>query len=380
MRAAPLEWLGPQVRRARAPVAVERRRPFTLIDYRRSREVPTRQEEAEGELGQRRGGTREGASRRARSRRRTSSAPFTGDAEGVVPRSSSRTSTARSQLSRRWTTFCTERFVDPPSLRRRCAPRCRRCGRLAGSCWRASWSWSPDAEPVPGTDHRRSGGRALPLARRLAAAAGRGTGEPGRRAAGRARRPRSWVAAAARKLRQERPTDPASYLLLRGSAGASCAPAAARHRPAAAGAPADGGADAAQAACCWTRWPELLNAAEEVMAQPAGRGWLDLQRYALTAATAGQRVRGGGRRHPRRAAHAAGRPADLLPAQTLMDDSPPPTPRRAPGCATRSCCRTATEVEDAGGAAAARRCARRRVGHRAGTGARRRRRAAPWSC
>jgi len=31
------------------------------------------------------------------------------------------------------------------------------------------------------------------------------------------------------------------------------------------------------------KWPELLDAGEDVMATPLGRGWLDLQRYELTA-------------------------------------------------------------------------------------------------
>jgi len=32
------------------------------------------------------------------------------------------------------------------------------------------------------------------------------------------------------------------------------------------------------------KWAELLDAAENIMATPNGRGWLDLQRYELTAA------------------------------------------------------------------------------------------------
>ena len=31
------------------------------------------------------------------------------------------------------------------------------------------------------------------------------------------------------------------------------------------------------------KWPQLLEAGEGVMATPAGRGWLDLQRYVLSA-------------------------------------------------------------------------------------------------
>jgi hypothetical protein len=70
------------------------------------------------------------------------------------------------------------------------------------------------------------------------------------------------------------------------------------------------------------RWEELLEAAEEVMATPNGRGWLDLQRYCVTAcdglgaeyAPVGAAIRG--------ALAALLRDRPDLPAQTLADDSP----------------------------------------------------------
>jgi hypothetical protein len=70
------------------------------------------------------------------------------------------------------------------------------------------------------------------------------------------------------------------------------------------------------------RWPELLDAAEEVMATPIGRGWLDLQRYALTACdaigadhiTVGDAIRG--------ALRTLLRDVPSLPDSTLMDDLP----------------------------------------------------------
>jgi type VI secretion system protein ImpA len=69
-------------------------------------------------------------------------------------------------------------------------------------------------------------------------------------------------------------------------------------------------------------WPNLLEAAEEVMAGPCGRGWLDLQRYVLTA------LDGMGERY-RAAAEAVRQELALLlrdvpelVGKTLMDDTP----------------------------------------------------------
>jgi type VI secretion system protein ImpA len=69
-------------------------------------------------------------------------------------------------------------------------------------------------------------------------------------------------------------------------------------------------------------YAELLEAAEEVMATPYGRGWLDLQRYAIGAcdalgsgfAPAASAVRG--------ALRGLLRDLPELPSHTLMDDSP----------------------------------------------------------
>jgi type VI secretion system protein ImpA len=70
------------------------------------------------------------------------------------------------------------------------------------------------------------------------------------------------------------------------------------------------------------RWAELLEQGEQLMATPQGRGWLDLQRYVVTACV---------RLGPTYDAVAAGIRAELLalldalpqlPEVTLMDDTP----------------------------------------------------------
>lgn len=91
------------------------------------------------------------------------------------------------------------------------------------------------------------------------------------------------IVGAARYLRRANPRSPAPYLMLRGfrwgelGSGADLDPKLLAAPPTSLrthlkGLLLDG------------RWPELLDAAEDVLATPHGRGWLDLQRYELTAA------------------------------------------------------------------------------------------------
>lgn len=90
------------------------------------------------------------------------------------------------------------------------------------------------------------------------------------------------IAAAARFLRRADPTNPAPYLMLRGLRWGEIRKA--------------GGLDVRLLEAPATElrrqlkslllasdWTGLLDAAEEVMAGPYGRGWLDLQRYVMTA-------------------------------------------------------------------------------------------------
>lgn len=132
------------------------------------------------------------------------------------------------------------------------------------------------------------------------------------------------VAVSARFLRKLDPTNPGPYLMLRGlrwgelRASATtgdlnpklleAAPTAVRSRLK--GLLLDG------------KWPELLEQCETVMASPQGRGWLDLQRYVLTAC---EKLGGSydavaaSLRDELRVLLAA---IPELPEMTLMDDAP----------------------------------------------------------
>lgn len=130
------------------------------------------------------------------------------------------------------------------------------------------------------------------------------------------------VAAAARFMRRERPTDPAPYLLLRGFRWGEIRANGRSIDPKLLVAPPTDVRTRLKMLLLDERWAELLDASEEVMATAYGRGWLDLQRYALTAAD-----RLGEPYEPVASALRSalrGLLQDLpeLPDLTLMDDSP----------------------------------------------------------
>src|SRR5438445_278411 len=130
------------------------------------------------------------------------------------------------------------------------------------------------------------------------------------------------IAGAARSLRRTDPRNPAPYLLLRGfrwgalrARGAELDPtlltaAPTQVRTHLKGLLLDG------------KWSDLLDAAEEVMATPHGRGWLDLQRYELTACEQLGTEYDFVTTAIREALVALIRDLPQLPDLTLMDDTP----------------------------------------------------------
>ena len=132
----------------------------------------------------------------------------------------------------------------------------------------------------------------------------------------------NWIAAAARQIRQENPTEPTSYLLLRGFRWGEIRSPDRRIDPKLLVAPSVDMRTRLKGLLIDMNWPDLLNLAEEVVALPQGRGWLDLQRYALTA------IDGMGAEYEavgssvREALRALLADLPALPEQTLMDDSP----------------------------------------------------------
>ena len=91
------------------------------------------------------------------------------------------------------------------------------------------------------------------------------------------------IASAARFLRRADPHNPASYLLLRGFRWGELRAHGGDLDPKLLTAPPTHVRTHIKSLMLDGKWPELLDAGEEVMATPYGRGWLDLQRYELTA-------------------------------------------------------------------------------------------------
>ena len=91
------------------------------------------------------------------------------------------------------------------------------------------------------------------------------------------------IAAAARYLRKEDPTNPAPYLLLRGYRWGELRANPADLDPRLLEAPATAARAKLKGLLLDARWQELLEQGEALMATAPARGWLDLQRYTLTA-------------------------------------------------------------------------------------------------
>ncbi|HET8654038.1 MAG TPA: type VI secretion system protein TssA [Longimicrobiaceae bacterium] len=91
----------------------------------------------------------------------------------------------------------------------------------------------------------------------------------------------SRVAGVARHLRQQAPTDPTPYLLLRALRFGEVRAQAGALDPKLLEAPSGPTRTQLKGLLLQGAWPQLIDAAEQVMATPAGRGWLDLQRYVV---------------------------------------------------------------------------------------------------
>jgi type VI secretion system protein ImpA len=91
------------------------------------------------------------------------------------------------------------------------------------------------------------------------------------------------VVSAARYLRRSEPQNPASYLLLRGFRWGEVRAGNTHLDPRLLEAPSSQVRTQLKTLLLEAKWAQLLEAAESVMATPVGRGWLDLQRYAVSA-------------------------------------------------------------------------------------------------
>jgi type VI secretion system protein ImpA len=91
------------------------------------------------------------------------------------------------------------------------------------------------------------------------------------------------IAIAARWLRRGEPTSPTSYMMLRALRWGELRAQAPEPDPRLLVAPQPASRTQLRTLMLDAKWAELLESAETVMSTLAGRGWLDLQRYALRA-------------------------------------------------------------------------------------------------
>ena len=279
MRAAPLEWVGLKLDFPVRMRAARQARAHDSVAATRSRAlVPTEAAAAE---------TRAKAATRASGDRERQD-----DARGDRQR---RSTPRRSRGSRRWSPTSTASLAALEearrSRRRRSSATPRRATRglrdaLERRAARRGVSSSSDKlelEPDP-VDVTAGAGVATraDVVPPASAAPAAGRSPPSRRRATTRRRASSAPRVSARATIR---SIPASYLCCAASAGVSCARSGALD-PKLLEAPPTSVRTTLKGLLLDSRWPELLEACEGVMGTPQGRGWLDLQRYALTACDA----------------------------------------------------------------------------------------------
>ena len=130
------------------------------------------------------------------------------------------------------------------------------------------------------------------------------------------------VATAARFLRKQDPTNPAPYLMLRGLRWGELRATAPDVQPKLLEAPPTAVRSRLKALMLDGKWSDLLEQCETVMATPNGRGWLDLQRYVVTACDRLGASYDGVATAVRAELHVLLAALPQLPEMTLMDDAP----------------------------------------------------------
>jgi type VI secretion system protein ImpA len=134
------------------------------------------------------------------------------------------------------------------------------------------------------------------------------------------------VIAAAEYLRKANPASPVSYLLLRGLRWGELRSHGGEAAEKLLAAPAPEARSRLRAHFVDERWDVLLDSAEQVMATPAGRGWLDLQFYAIRACEHLGEPRDDARRAILDALRSLLVDIPSLPNATLMDAMPTASP------------------------------------------------------
>jgi type VI secretion system protein ImpA len=130
------------------------------------------------------------------------------------------------------------------------------------------------------------------------------------------------VISAARWIRKSVPGNPSSYLMLRGLRWGELRANGRTPNPRLLEAPSSETRVRLKTLMLDAAWEQLLDAGEQVMGTPAGRGWLDLQRYVLTACAGLGSTYDAPATAIRGALRALLGDIPDLPSMSLMDDMP----------------------------------------------------------
>ena len=275
MRAAPLEWVGTKLDVSVRRIAIDKT-GHDFLQYKESRTVPT-EEAAAGSEEKR--AAREDAVMSGRATPEEIDAGFTatpkawfkalvGDIEATIGAVKALDSVSQ------------EKFADVAPSFGRLVETLEDCLRSANSQYKRKLELEPDpieAAPIDSGEVASSGaGTSGPGS--SGAAAGPLSAEPMSREDATSR-----IVGAARYLRNTDPYNPAAYLMLRGFRWGELRAKGGSVDPKLLEAPATNVRTNLKGLLLDAKWPELLAASENVMGTAQGRGWIDLQRYALTA-------------------------------------------------------------------------------------------------
>lgn len=314
LRIAPLEWVGQYLDMAAKFVPLTQS-GYSFIDYKASRAVGYEDDAADNPQ-------KVEARNKAMEAGKPSAEQFD-EAFGQTPKPFYKQLVAdlnASQASlKALDTLCEEKFTDEPPSFGKLRDALKEVHQVVGQLLAKKLETDPDP---PELEAAEEPGVAA------AAAAGSGEAGPPATAGGISAEPHSRDDAAsrigivARYLRNADPGDPAPYLMLRGFRWGELRAKGGEIDPKLLAAPPTDVRTRLKSAMLDSRWAQLLETGEDVMATPFGRGWLDLQRYVLAACD------GLGAQYHYVAAAVKGSLRSLLedvpqlPDLTLMDDSP----------------------------------------------------------
>ncbi len=275
MRAAPLEWVGTKLDVSVRRIPIDKS-GHDFLQYKESRTVPT--EDAANENSEKRT-ARDEAIANGRSTPEDLDSGFNATAK-IWFKTLVADIEATIDAVKALDTVSREKFADVAPSFGRLVDTLEDCLRLANAQYKRKLEIEPDpVEAIESVDVITADGATTSgSGSAQGGTSGSLSPEPVSRDDATAR-----ILGAARYLRLNDPYNPSSYLLLRGFRWGELRASGATVDPKLLEAPATNVRTNLKGLLLDSKWPELLAASESVMGTPQGRGWIDLQRYALTA-------------------------------------------------------------------------------------------------